>query len=191
MKSFYFTVSRFSLLHLYINPTHLWLPAILCAKVLACVADRAAIGADFVVNLELRWIPPPDDSDHYNPSFTVWAFVLNGCSMLKLFVFIIQCNPVQCDGLHVLNGHLIVSECFSAALYPWGVEDKSRGVFVFVKAICRISSESQRRHWITSKLVWKTTLQSPGQIHQMVCPSVPFRYKYLMQLQSDPPQYWI
>lgn len=25
--------------------------------------------------------------------------VLNECSMLKLFVFIIQCNPVQCDGL--------------------------------------------------------------------------------------------
>lgn len=91
-----FFISRVSAL---MNPTHLWSPDILCAEVLASVADRAAIGADFVVNLEFRWIFSAWSFRSRQSKFKHSELVFDDCSLLKSFVCIVQCNPVQCDGL--------------------------------------------------------------------------------------------
>lgn len=98
-----FFISRVSAL---MNPTHLWSPDILCAEVLASVADRAAIGADFVVNLEFRWIFPPDHSDHDSPSFSTRSlFLTTALCWNRLFVL-----------FSAIRSNAIVSECSSAAL---------------------------------------------------------------------------
>ncbi len=85
-------------------------------------------------------ILPPD---HYNPCFSTQS-VFEMISLCWYSLFLIF-SAIQSNAT-LLNGHWVVSECFSAALYPWGMEGS---LFVFVETVCRIRSGFLRRCWIT------------------------------------------